>query len=561
MHGEPLYPADFSHFPYADPGAPRGGRLRIALTGRFDSLNPLIIKGEVPPGIREMVYESLMTRGADEPFTLYGLLAESIETPPGRNWAAFTLRKEARFSDGSPVRVEDVIFSVETLRRSGRPNHRFYYSRVAKAEKTGARRVRFTFEAGDNREMPLIMGLMPVISEKHFTAHPFAETSLEPPVGSGPYVIGEMRPGEKIVYRRNPDYWGRDLPAARGRFNIERIVYDYYRDDGTAFEAFRAGLADIRFETDPARWATGYEGLPVRRETLASRAPAGMWALVFNVRRGFFADPLVRRGLAHALDPDWANRNLFHGKYRRTMSFFDNSELSSHGRRADRIERELLEPFPGVVREEIMARGWQALPGGRRNIRGNRREALRLLGEAGFEIRKTRLVEKATGRPLRFTILTSSRREERLALIFADQWKRIGVDTQVRFADPGRMARLRQIYDYEMIFNRWGMSLSPGNEQEFYWSARAGRSPGSRNYPGVASAAADAMIAALTSARTRAGLIAAARALDRVLLSGDYVIPLFHPGGQWVAARGGVRWPEPVLYGSPMDTWWIEEGG
>lgn len=568
MHGEPHHEAGFPHFDYVNPDAPKGGTATFAELGSFDSLNPLIVMGEPVEGMREFVYESLMARGHGEPFSLYGLLAETVETPDDRSWAAFTLRPEARFSDGEPVTVDDVISSHALLRDKGRPNHRTYYAKVAKVEKTGPRTVRFTFDGSGDREMPLIMGLMPVLPRHHVTQETFDRTTLKPPVGSGPYHVARVEPGKRIVYERDPDYWGRDLAVNRGRFNFDAIRYEYFRDSATMFEAFKKGLYDLRAESDPVRWATGYdfpayhEGRIVK-EAFETGVPAGMSGLVFNTRGPLFADRRVREALTLLFDFEWLNANLYHGLYTRTQSYFARSELSSHGRPADARERGLLESYTEAVKPAILD-GSYALPetdGTGRN-RQNLRKALALLKEAGYVLKDGRLVDEETGAPFTFEMLAATRGQERLMLSYARTLERAGIEASLRQVDSAQYQRRRQVFDFDMIQAYWPASLSPGNEQNFRWSSESARMEGSFNYPGVASPAVDAMIVALLSARDRPAFVSAVRALDRVLLSGHYVVPLFHLPRQWVARWKKLRHPAGTsLYGYRVQTWWIAPSG
>jgi peptide/nickel transport system substrate-binding protein len=563
MHGPLRHGADFRHFDYVNPAAPKGGTLRLAELGTFNSTNPLIIKGVPAPGVREHVFESLLTRGLDEPFSLYGLLARTVETPEDRSWVEFTLDERARFSDGRPVTVDDVVFSLETLRDHGRPNHRSYYAKVVKIERPGPNRVRFDFASGIDRELPLIIGLMPVLPRHRYGDGDFEATSLEAPLGSGPYVVDGIRPGETIVYRRNPDYWGRDLPVNVGKNNFEEIRYDHYRDRNSQFEAFAKGLADLRLEDEPVKWATAYRFPAVERgevilEEIEAGVPSGMSALVFNTRRPLFADIRVRRALLGLFDAEWVNRTLYAGLYARTRSYFDGSVLSSHGRPADPLERRLLDRFPGAVLPEILD-GSYRLPQGDaagRN-RDNRRRAIALLAEAGYVLREGRMVEAATGEPVGFEILVADRDQERLALNFARSAGTVGIGIAVRLVDSAQFQSRLQTYDYDMVPAFWFASLSPGNEQGFYWGSDGRATPGTRNYMGAASPAVDAMIAALLAAREGDEFTAAVRALDRVLLSETYVIPLFHLPRQWLARWRGVEHPERhSLYGYTLDAWW-----
>jgi peptide/nickel transport system substrate-binding protein len=565
MHGEPERETGFTSFPYANPDAPKGGRATLAVQGSFDSLNPLIVKGEAADGVREYVYESLLARAYDEPFTLYGLIAEKVETPPDRSFVEFTLNPAAKFSDGQPITVEDVIFSHAVLRDHGRPNHRSYYKKVAKVEQTGERKVRFTFDASGDREMPLILGLMPVLPKHLLTAETFEKTTLKPPVGSGPYTISKVEPGKSISFKRNPDYWGRDLPVNRGLYNFDEVRYDYYRDAGSMFEAFKSGLVRLRNEDDPTRWTEGYNFPALRngrvvKEELPVSTPAGMSALVFNTRRPLFADQRVRQALIKLFDFEWVNRTLYHGQYARTESFFSRSDLSSHGRQADARERELLAPFAGAVKPAIMD-GSFAFPvsDGSGENREGRREALALLEQAGWELKKGKLVNKETGEPFAFEILAATRTQERLLLTFARALKQVGIEARIRQVDSAQYQRRKQTYDFDMIQYFWPVSLSPGNEQSFRWGSEAAVTEGSFNYAGVKSAGVDAMIDAVLKAEDRESFVSAVRALDRVLLSGDYVIPLFHLPRQWVAHWSDLKRPaDTPLYGYQIDTWWIE---
>lgn len=568
MHGEPLHKPGFSHVSYVNPDAPKGGKVTFATLGTFDSLNPLIVKGVAAAGVRAYVVESLMARAFDEPFSLYGLLAETIDTPPDRSWVSFTLREEARFSDGKPVTVEDVLFSHTLLRDKGRPNHRTYYSKVSKAEKTGPRTVKFTFDAQGDREMPLIMGLMPILPRHAVAADDFESTSLAPPVGSGPYRVTEVVPGSHVVYTRNPDYWGKDLPINRGRFNFDQIKYEYYRDDDPMFQAFQKGLFQLWPESDSARWARGYnfpafnDGRVVKEEFPVS-VPSGMSALVFNVRRPLFMDIRVREALTYMLDFQWLNKNYYFNLYTRTQSFFDRSVLSSHGRPADDRERELLGPFKSAVSPAIMD-GTYSLPvsdGTGRN-RANRRKALALLQDAGYVLKDGKLVNAESGAPFTFEILAVSGGQERLFLKFIDDLKGLGIDARLRLVDSAQYQRRRQTFDFDMIQAFWYASLSPGNEQLFRWSSKSADAEGSFNYAGVKNPAADAMISALLAAKTSDNFVSAVRALDRVLLSGHYVIPLFHQKSQWIARWKQLAHPDKTsLYGYRVDTWWIDRPG
>lgn len=567
MHGDPREQPDFQNFSYANPEAPKGGRARFAKQGSYDSLNPFIVKGVSGDGVREYVYETLMARAYDEPFTLYGLIAETVETPPDRSWVEFTLNPKAKFSDGTPISVDDVIFSHTVLKDRGRPNHRSYYSKVANVEKTGDRSVRFTFDDSGDREMPLIMGLMPILPSHALTPESFELTTLDPPLGSGPYIVDEVDPGKSLTFKRDPEYWGRDLPVNRGRYNFDEIRVDYFRDASSMFEAFKSGLVDLRDELSPNVWAQGYDFPALRqgkvvKEALPIETPAGMSALVFNTRRPIFADPRVRQALIRLFDYTWIDRTLYHDLFAYSQSYFARSELSSHGRPADATERALLAPFPDAVKPEIMdgTFSFTASEGAGQNRKG-RVAALKLLNEAGYVLRDGTLVNAETGEPFTFEILARTRSQERLLLTYADALKKIGIDVSIRQVDSAQYERRKQTFDFDMIPNYWGASLSPGNEQSFRWGSAAAKTEGSFNIAGVESEAVDAMIAAMLEAQTREDFVSAVRALDRVLLSGDYVVPLFYLPDQWVAYWTRLKRPdETPLYGYQIDMWWSDEG-
>ncbi|WP_245430973.1 extracellular solute-binding protein [Rhodoplanes roseus] len=567
MHGAPALPPDFQAFRYADPAAPKGGRLTQAVLGSFDSLNPFIVRGVPVQAVRGHVYESLLTRGYDEPFTLYGSLASRVETDPGRTFVTFTIDPAAAFSDGTPVTAADVLFSWQLLRDKGRPNYRTYYAKVAKAEALDARTVRFDLAGSNDRELPMILGLMPVLPRHAVDPEHFEETSLKPPVGSGPYVVAEVDAGKSVTFARSPRWWGRDRPVNRGMWNFDSVRIDFYRDDNAYFEAFRKGLYDIHPETDPGRWETAY-GFPAARdgrvvkEEFPTGLPRGMQAFVFNTRRPVFADIRVREAIVRLFDFEWINHNLFFDRYRRTGSYFEGSELSHRGRPADATERALLAPFPDAVTPDVMAGTWSppATDGSGRD-RAGLKAALDLLAAAGWVLEGQKLRDKATGRPFGFEILVTTKDQERLALAFVRTLKRAGIEPTIRVVDQVQFEQRRIQFDFDMIPNRWDQSLSPGNEQAFYWGSAAADEHGSRNYMGVRSKAADAMIAAMLEATSRESFVSAVRALDRVLISGQYVVPLYHLPSQWVARWDRVRHPATTsLYGWLPETWWREPG-
>lgn len=563
LYGAPKQPPGFSHFSYVNPDAPKGGRLVVSAFGSFDSLNPLIVKGIAANGVRDFTIESLMARGLDEPFTLYGLIAESVEVPEDRSSITFHLNPKARFSDGKPITADDVLFSLKLLKEKGRPNHRTYFAKVAKAERLSDHDVRFTFDAAGDREIPLILGLMPVLPKHAINPDTYESTSLEAPLGSGPYRVGKIDAGRSVTYVRDPNYWGRDLPVNVGRFNFDEIRFDYFREGSVMFDAFKAGQVDIWPEEDPRRWANAYDfpgmrdGRAVKRE-FDIGLPAGMTALVFNTRRTVFADPRVREALIYLFDFEWINRTLYAGLYQRTQSYFQRSILASEGRPADAREHELLAPFPDAVKAAIME-GTYRFPStdGSGRSRDNQEKAFRLLQAAGYELDNGRLVEAKTGRQLTFEILAASTSQEGLLLSFARDVERLGIKVKLRVVDGAQYQARLTNYDYDVIQNTWSSSLSPGNEQLFRWSATAAKTPGTYNFAGVENPAADAMIQAMLAAKSEEDFVSSVRALDRVLLSGNYVIPLFFIPKQWVAYWTRLRHPETTpLFGYNVESWW-----
>ncbi|QIB36398.1 extracellular solute-binding protein [Ancylobacter pratisalsi] len=562
MHGRPLYPPDFTHYRSVNAEAPKGGQMIQAAVGTFDSLNPFIIRGTAPPFVRWNIIESLMARSPDEAFTCYGLLARSVTTDDARSFVAFEIDPAARFSDGTAVTADDVLFSFELLRAKGQPNHRSYYGKVAQAVVTGPLEIRFEFATVD-RELPLILALMPVLARHSIDEARFEETSFTAPLGSGPYTVGEVKPGDTVVLKRRPDYWGRDLPVNRGNFNFDVLRYDFYRDVNSQFEAFKRGLYDIRFETDPGRWKTGYNIPAVRegriiREDVANGRPKPYSALVFNMRRDIFADVRVRQAMTELFDFPWINENLYFGLYRRNGSFYDGSELSARGRPAEAPERALLAPFPDAVLPEVMDGTWEPpTADGSARDRGKLRRALDLFSAAGWELQGGTLVAKGTGKRFAPELIVGTKDQERLALAYQNMLRRAGITLSIRLVDNVQFEARKQTYDYDMVPYIWDQSLSPGNEQAFYFGSAAADVPGTRNFMGLKSAAADAMIEALLAARERPEFISAVRALDRVLISARFSLPLFYTPTQWIARWRRIARPENVaLAGTLAESWW-----
>jgi peptide/nickel transport system substrate-binding protein len=566
MHGEPALPRGFEHLPYADPDAPQGGILRQATTGSFDSVNPFIVKGEKALSVSTYVFESMMGRNQAEPFTVYGLLAETIDVSPDRNRMTFVLRREARFSDGKSVTAADVVFSLATLRDHGLPRFKTYYSKIRKIETPDSRTITLTQDESD-RELPLIIGLMPILPKHYWEKRSFEASTLDPIMGSGPYVLSEIRPGERVSYRKNPDYWGKALPFNRGLWNFDEVRIDYFRDNNSAFEAFKKGLADIRVEPDPARWSQAYDFPAVTdgriiRERIEQKTPAPASGFAFNTRRPLFENPLVRRALAEAFDFEWLNENMFFNLYRRTEGYYSGSELSYLGNPADARERALLGADAWRIDPQILDGSYQ-LP--KTDGSGRDRKVLHrvvsLLKEAGWEIRDEELVNIKTGEKFSFTISCLSREQEKVALHYRRTLRQIGIDMRIRTVDSAQFQRMLDTYEFDMLPVMWYNSLSPGNEQDFYYGSAGRTTEGTRNYPGIADPAVDRMIKAMLAATTREDFIAAVRALDRLLVNGFYIVPFYNSGGQWLARWKTIGRPDlnPLSGFDGAALWYIEQ--
>ena len=563
LFGDLKYGPDFKHFDYVNPDAPKGGTMRYSAIGTFDTLNPFVIKGIPAAGIGG-IFDTLTVRSEDEPSSEYGLVAEKIELAPDKLSVLYTLRKEARFHDGTPMTPEDVVWTFETLRAKGQPMYRSYYGDVTKAEKEGERGVRFSFKSADNRELPQIIGEMPVLSKAYWSGHDFANTTLDPPLGSGPYKIESLDPGRSITYRRVADYWAANLPVNKGRHNIDVIRYDYYRDGTIALEAFKAGQYDVRQENVSKNWATGYDSPALRsglikKEQIPHQRPSGMQGFAFNLRRPLFQDPRVREALAYAFDFEWSNKNLFYDAYTRTRSYFDNSELAATGVPQGE-ELKILEKFRGQIPEEVFTTEYDPPKyDGSGNIRDGLRAALKLLKEAGWTFKGEKLVNDETGQPFEFEIILVQPEFERIVLPFKKNLDRMGIDARVRTIDPAQYEKRMQTFDFDMAVVAFGASQSPGNELRDDWGSAAADEPGSQNVIGIKSKVIDQLIEELIKAPDRASLIAHTRALDRVLQYGYYVIPHYHVAAFRVAYWDKYRRPAiSPKYAVGLDTWWID---
>jgi microcin C transport system substrate-binding protein len=562
IYGDLKYAPGFKHFDYVNPDAPKGGDVRLAAIGTFDNLNPFILKGVAAAGAAQQ-FETLTIASWDEPSSEYGLIAESIEMPADRTWVAFTLRPEARFHDGSPITADDVIWTFQTLKAKGHPFFRSYFAQVVKAESVGPRKVKFSFGPGDNRELPIITGQLPVLSKAYFTKHDFEKTTLEPPVGSGPYRVESVDPGRSIVYRRVKDYWGAKLPVRVGMENFDTIRYDYYRDSTVAIEAFKAGQYDFRQENSAKNWATAY-GIPalsqglIKKEEIPNQVPTGMQAWVYNTRRPVFQDRRVRQALAYAFDFEWTNKTLFYGSYTRTKSYFSNSELASRGLPGP-DELKVLEPLRSQVPAEVFTKEY--LPPNTNapvDMRASLRQGLTLLNEAGWTVKNEKLAN-ARGEPMQFEVLLNDAAFERITLPFTKNLERLGVNARVRTVDTAQYQKRMEEFDFDMAVVVWGESLSPGNEQRDHWTSKEASVPGSRNYAGIRDPAVDKLVDLVIQAPDRPSLIARTRAMDRVLLWGFYVIPQWHFTSFRVVFWDKFDRPRvSPKYALGFDTWWVD---
>ncbi|MBL8582189.1 MAG: ABC transporter substrate-binding protein [Rhizobiaceae bacterium] len=567
MHGSPALPADFQNLPYANPDAPKGGRINYAWQGTFDSLNPFIVQGDGVRGLFDQdfgnnVFETLMARSRDEAFSLYPLLAESVETDEERTFVEFTLDARAKFSDGQPVTPDDVIFSLELLRDKARPLYRRWIDSVAKMEKVGERGVRLTFNEKADRETPLLLAQLPILPKHATNAETFDKTTLKPMIGSGPYVIDTVRPGESITLKRNPDYWAKDLPSKRGFDNFDEIRLTYFRDENTLFEALKKGDVDIFLELDTGRWTTGYDFPAARDGRLAQDSfkkglPSGMYGFVLNTRRPVFQDHAVRAALAGLFDFEWANKNLYSDAYQRTKSFYDGSELSSHGRPADEAEKALLAPFPNAVEPDILAGTWAPpTSDGSGRDRAFLKKGFDALKAAGYTLRDGKMTGP-NGKQLSFEILLNGKSGEAISVAWQRTLERLGIAVSIRSVDSAQYLQRQRTYDFDTMLTLYTSSLSPGVEQRFRWGSQSRDADGTYNFAGAADPAIDGLIDRLLAVRTREEFVTAVRAYDRVLLSGAYVVPLYFQPQQWVARWARIKHPENIsLYGITLPTLW-----
>ncbi len=566
LHGEPKYPANYHHFEYTNPDAPKGGRLVQGATGGFDSFNPYIAKGHPAAGVG-LTIDSLMVDGGDEAFSKYGLLAEEVRLPKDSTWVEFRLRPEAHWHDGEPLTADDIVWTFEFLMEKGHPQFRFYYASVTKAEALARHLVRFEFEEGENRELPAIVGQIPALPKHYWNSdgRDPTQTTLVPPLGSGPYRIADFEANRYVELERVKDYWGRDLPVNRGQYNFDRIRYDYFLDPVVEQQAIKAGRIDVHQETKAADWMTSYDIPAVRNGTLQKqsfemRDVGRMQGFCMNQRRTLFADRRVRYAIAHAFDFEWSNRNLFFGLYERIDSYFFPTELGARGLPSP-AELAILEPYRDRLPPEVFDKAYEPPKSdGSGWPRANLEKALALLAEAGWVVRDMALVDAETGQPFRFEILLVSKSFERIVLPFKHNLERLGMEVRVRLVDQSQYINRMRSFDFDMTTQIIAQSLSPGNEQRDYWSRESASREGSRNWAGIADPVVDELIDILIAAPDRQSLIDRTRALDRVLLWGHHTVP------QWTSAKVNFLvwdkfdWPEKApLRGIDLTTWWLDE--
>ena len=566
MRGLPKYEKDFRHFAYVNPDAPKRGNIKLAMLSGFDSFNPFIMKGDTPSGIG-FLFDSLTVSSADEPFTQYGLIAESIIMPKNRSFVGFHLRKEARFHDNTPITTADVVWTFNTLKEKGSPFYRFYYSDVAKVTAVNSHYVRFDFKEGDNYELPLILGQMPILPKHYWQDKDFEKTTLEPPLGSGAYKISSFEAGRFVVYERVKDYWAANLPVNIGKDNFDTIRYDVYRDTAVAVKAFLSGNFDIRAENEAKRWAVSYNTPAVKdgriiKSEFSHSMPSGMQGFVFNTRRDLFKDKKLRQALGLAFDFDWSNKILFHNQYVRTKSYFANSHLAAKNLPSD-DELKLLNPLKDLIPSEVFTNEYappQSDASG--YIRDNLKQAVKLLNEAGWNFESSKMVHKETKRPLEFEILIHSSGAsawERICLPFVKNLKKIGVTANIRVVDVNLYVNRLRSFDFDVMVGVYPQSLSPGNEQREFFGSEAACREGSRNYIGVANPAIDSLIEKIISATSEEELETATSALDRVLFWNHYVVPHWHIPYERMAYWNKFGIPEGFRITSPdIMTWWLK---
>ncbi|MDC0191935.1 extracellular solute-binding protein [Alphaproteobacteria bacterium] len=560
MHGLPMHGSDEKHLPYVNPDAPKGGVLRLGVYGSFDNLNRIAFKGSRAAGLG-YINDTLMRRVWDEAFSLYGLIAEYAEMPEDRSSITFYINPKAKFHDGSPITREDVLFSLETFQNKGTPNQKKTYGKVIKTELVDQNGIKMIFVNNEDKELPLIIaGFLPIVPKKHYENIDVTKTFLDIPLGSGPYIIESLEPGRQIKYQRVKDYWAKDLLANKGQYNFDTLIYDYYKDSNVLLEAFKVGEYDYRREYNAKRWQSNYVFDAVDRgdvilQEMKNDRPTGMNALVMNSRKEIFNNPQVRLALSYAYDHEWINKALYNNAYTRTDSYFDNSPLASSGLPSEN-ELKLLNPWKNQLPKEIFNQTYQPpVSDGSGMPRDNLRIAKKILEGEGWFVEDGKLMKD--GKEFAFEFLIVSPSVEKIALAFQKTLEVLGITMSVRTVDSSQYQARMLNYDFDMIKASWNVSLSPGNEQQFYWGSEVGKKDGSKNYAGVNSPVVDSLIEALIGAKTREELTTAIHALDRVLLWGHYVIPLYHSNTDRIAYWNFLEFPDEIpLYGLVIESWW-----
>ncbi|MDF1780483.1 MAG: extracellular solute-binding protein [Alcanivoracaceae bacterium] len=565
IFGDVKYPADFKHFDYVNPNAPKGGELKLSALGSFDTFNPFLSKGDAAAGLSYLgnsyLWDSLTVQSLDEPFSEYGLIAERMDIAKDGSAVTFYLRKEATFADGQPVTSEDVRYTFDTLKEKGRPFYDYYYGSITSAVAIDKHTIKFTFSENTNRELPLIIGQLPILPKHYFDKAGFEKADLSIPMGSGPYKIASFKAGKSVTYELRDDYWGKDLAVNRGQHNFKKITYEYFLDDTVSLEAFKSGVYDFRAENTAKNWATAYDSPALKagkiiQEEIKHNLPAGMQGMAFNIRKPIFQDRTLREAMILALDFEWSNKNLFYDQYTRTRSYFQNSEMAATGT-PSKAELAILNKWRDKLPEEVFTKEYQPPKTSTASgIRGNLRTAQQMLNAAGYTVKDNQLYNPA-GEPIKFEILLGSSAFERIVLPLTRNFKVLGINATVRTVDSNQYLERMRKFDYDMVVATFGQSNSPGNEQRDFWSSAAASRNDSRNVIGIEDPIIDELVEILIQADSREDLVTACRALDRVLQWNYYLIPNWHIDKFRVAYRNNLAHPATLPpYGISLDTWW-----
>lgn len=563
MHGQSQYTNNSTHLSYVNPDAPKGGDIKMSAMGTFDTLNPFSLKGQAPQNMN-LIYDRLMSRVWDEPFTMVPLIAEGIEMADDRSWITFHINPKSRFHDGTAITAYDVLFSFEALKEHGRPNMRRIYKLVKSAGVKSAYEIRFELGEGYDRETVMILALMPVLSKAWWSDRVFSATLVEPPMANGPYRIKESDTGRKITYERVDDYWAKDLLASKGQYNFNSITYDYFRDDTIALEAFKKGDLDIRREWDVTKWHSAYDNMRADMVKLSAphKRPERAHGLIFNLRKAPFDDINVRKALTIAFDHEWVFKNIYHSEFKRITSFFSNSELAAIGAPTGKELEELHEWQDQVQPEVFEPISKLFAPSGikKQSVRNNLREAGKLLDSSGWVIKDGKRVHKVTNEPMRIELLVPTLQDQKIALTYKHTLKRLGIELDIRIADSATFQKRKNVYDYDMISFYWQNSLSPGTEQMLYWSCAAANQPSRFNYSGICNPALDHFASKIANAQSYSELTLYAHLIDRIGLSNYIFVPLFYKNVDYIAHRKTLGYSENIpVYGMVLESWWMKK--